>query len=57
MVEQTHPRVRHGDAVLPTGGDDLGIPRRASRLGDEADAVALGAIHVVAEGDEAVAGH
>ncbi len=53
-MEQAQTRVDHRYAVFAAGRFDLGVTRRATRLGDELHAVTAGVVDVVSEGDEAI---
>ena len=54
VVEEAKLRVHEGDPVLAARLFDLTVAGRAAGLGDEAHAVLLGVVDVVAEGNEAV---
>ena len=53
-MEQTDAGKCHGDAVFVADFDDIVVPNGAARLGDILDAAAVGALDVVAEGEECV---
>ena len=54
MVEQSHSRERHGDAVLVAGHDDVVVAHAAAGLGNELHATLVGTLNVVAEGEEGI---
>ena len=54
MVEQPQTVKRHHHAVFVAGHDDVVVADRAARLGDVAHAALVGALDIVAEGEESV---
>ena len=54
MVEQSHARECHGNAVLVAGHDDMVVANRAASLSDELYATLVGTLNIVAEGEESI---
>ena len=53
-MEQAHMRHGHGDVVLVTRLDDIVVTDGAAGLGDILHAALVGALDVVAEGEEGI---
>ena len=54
VVEQSHAREGHGDAILVAGHDDMVVTDRAASLGNEFYTALVGTLNVVAEGEESI---
>ena len=54
MVEQSHASEGHGDIVFIAGLDHIVITHTATGLGDELHTALMGALDVVAEGEERI---
>ena len=54
MVEQTNTREGHRNPILIAGLDHIVISHAAAGLGDELHAALMGALDVVAEGEERI---
>ena len=54
MVEKTDAGECHGDAVLVAGLNHIVVAHRASSLGDVQNATLVGALDVVAKGEEGI---
>ena len=54
MVEQAHTGERHGDAILVAGLNHIVITDRAAGLCDKLHTALMGALDIVAEGEECI---
>ena len=54
VVEQAHASEGHGDAVFVAGHDDMVVANRAAGLCDILHATLVGALDIVAEGEEGI---
>ena len=54
MMEQTYPREGHGNAVLVAGHDHMIVAHATTCLGDELHTALMGALDIVAKGEEGV---
>ena len=54
VVEQANASERHGNGVFVAGHDDMVVANRTASLGDILYAALVGALDIVAEGEEGV---
>ena len=54
VMEQPYSGETHHDAVFVAGVDNIVVTDRAAGLRDEVDAALVGALNIVAEGEEGV---
>ena len=54
MMKQSYASKCHCDAVLVAGHDDMIVAHGAAGLGDELHTALMGALDIVAEGEEGV---